>query len=464
MTPTQQRPDGSRLGLSVAFAAITVGVIYGYDTSNIGAALLFIAKDFRLDTAEMGLVTTVAIIGEIGGALGGGALANRIGRKRSMVLVAATFAVFSLLSGLAWSLPALAVSRLLLGVTIGVSIVVAPVFIAESSVASIRGRLLVFYQVATVIGIILGYLVALALSATESWRWILGVAAVPSVLITVVLCRLPDTPRWYVMKGRVSEAREVLIGIGSAGPSSDVESELAEIQAALSEERGGAVREMFRRPYLRAAIFVVGLGFFVQITGINAIVNYSPLIFKAMGFQGNFLLLGLPALIQVLGLISVLTSAMLVERLGRRPVLLTGIATMVVANALLVWVFAGTTNVAGTTAVLGFVGVLLINVGFTFGFGALVWVYAGESFPARLRSLGASAMLTSDLVANAIVVYYFLDLLEKFGGAVAFAVFGVLGLAAFVFVFVFAPETKGRPLEDIRHFWENGGRWPTQLR
>jgi sugar porter (SP) family MFS transporter len=349
-------------------------------------------------------------------------------------------------------------------VTIGVSIVVAPVFIAESSVASIRGRLLVFYQVATVIGIILGYLVALALSATESWRWILGVAAVPSVLITVVLCRLPDTPRWYVMKGRVSEAREVLIGIGSAGPSSDVESELAEIQAALSEERGGAVREMFRRPYLRAAIFVVGLGFFVQITGINAIVNYSPLIFKAMGFQGNFLLLGLPALIQVLGLISVLTSAMLVERLGRRPVLLTGIATMVVANALLVWVFAGTTNVAGTTAVLGFVGVLLINVGFTFGFGALVWVYAGESFPARLRSLGASAMLTSDLVANAIVVYYFLDLLEKFGGAVAFAVFGVLGLAAFVFVFVFAPETKGRPLEDIRHFWENGGRWPTQLR
>ena len=449
----------SRLGLLVAISAVTVGIIYGYDTSNIGGALLFIAKDFHLDTKQMGLVTTTAIVGEIFGALFGGTLANRIGRKRSMVFVAVTFSLFSLLSGLAWSMPALAVTRLLLGVTIGVSIVVAPVFIAESSAAEIRGSLLVFYQVATVVGVILGYVMALLLSATESWRWMLGVAALPAAVITVVLLRLPDTARWYVMKGRIDEARDVLTRIE---PAADAESELADIRLALGEERGGACGEMFRRPYLRAAVFVIGLGFFVQITGINAIVNYSPLIFKAMGFEGNFALLGLPALIQVAGLIAVLISAVLVERVGRRPVLLAGIGTMVVANALLVGVFARASNVGGASAVLGFVGVLLINMGFTFGFGALVWVYAGESFPARLRSLGASAMLTSDLVANAIVVYYFLDLLTKLGGAVAFAVFGVLALTAFGFVFMFAPETKGRPLEDIRHYWERGGHWPDE--
>jgi sugar porter (SP) family MFS transporter len=457
----------TRLGLMVAVSAVTVGIIYGYDTSNIGAALLFIANDFQLNTQQMGLVTTAAIIGEIVGALIGGPLANGIGRKRSMVLVAGTFAVFSLLCGLAWSMPALAAARFLLGVTIGVSIVVAPVFVAESSTTRVRGTLLVFYQVATVIGVILGYLVALLLAGTGSWRWMLGAAAIPGAVITVVLLRLPDTARWYVMKGRMAEARDTLrliepargTGIGT-DTDAGIEAELADIRRALGDERGGGLAEMFRRPYLRAAVFVIGLGFFVQITGINAIVNYSPMIFKAMGFQGSFALLGLPALIQLAGLVAVLISAVLVERIGRRPVLLTGIGTMVLANALLVVVFSTASDFSGLSAVLGFLGVLLINIGFTFGFGALVWVYAGESFPARLRSLGAGAMLTSDLVANAIVVYYFLNLLTDLGGAVAFAVFGVLALAAFAFVFRLAPETRGRPLEDIRHYWEQGGRWP----
>lgn len=447
----------SRLGVLVAVSAITVGIIYGYDSSNIGGALMFITRDFRLTTGQQELVTTIAVVGEIVGALAAGGLANRIGRKRSMVLVAATFAVFSLLSALAWSTPSLAVARFLLGLTIGVSIVVAPVFIAESAPASIRGALLVFYQVATVTGIILGYLVAWALAETGSWRWMLGAAAIPGALITLLLVRLPDTARWYVMRGRVDEARDVLTRIE---PASDADAELADIQRALGEERGGALREMFRKPYLRAAVFVIGLGFLVQITGINAIVYYSPKIFEAMGMRGNFALLGLPALVQVAGLVAVLVSVVLVDRVGRRPILLTGIAIMVVANALLVGVFSRAGNIGGASPVLGFLGILLFTVGFTFGFGALVWVYAGESFPARLRSLGASAMLTADLVGNVVVGAVFLTLLTQLGGAGTFALFGVLALAAFGFVYLLAPETKGRPLEDIRHYWEQGGHWP----
>jgi sugar porter (SP) family MFS transporter len=453
--------QSSRLGIWVAVAAATVGVIYGYDSSNIAGALLFMTKDLGLSVDQQQLITTAVVVGEVAGALFGGALANRIGRKRSMVLVAGTFAAFSLLSALAWNVPSLMAARFLLGLTIGVSVVVVPVFVAESAAPKVRGALLVLYQVATVVGIIMGYLVAWALSGTESWRWMLGMAAIPGVLIVLILLRLPDTARWYMMKGRRDEAREVLAQVE---PSADIEADLDDIQAALTEEHGGgglmsSIREMLRKPFLRATIFVVGLGFFVQITGINAIVYYSPRIFEAMGFEGNFALLGLPALVQVFGLAAVFVSLILVDRLGRRPILLTGIAIMILANALLVAVFTIGSDFGGALTLLGFLGLVLFTVGFTFGFGALVWVYAGESFPARLRSLGASAMLTADLVANVAVAAIFLTLLTRLGGAGTFVVFGVLALAAFGFVFKLAPETKGRNLEDLRHYWENGGKW-----
>lgn len=472
----------------VAVAAATVGIIYGYDSSNIAGAGMFLRGYFHLSDTQQQWVTTAVVIGEIAGALFGGALANKIGRRMSMILVAATFGVFSLLSGLAWDVPSLVAARLLLGLTVGVSIVVVPVFVAESSAAAVRGALLVMYQVATIFGIILGYLIAWALAPSltvaqindlggesfNNWRWMLAVAAVPAVLITLLLLRLPDTARWYLMKGRREEARKVLVEIE---PTIDIEAELDEIEAALNEEKSGglaALREMARRPYLRATVFVVILGFCVQITGINAIVYYSPQIFKAMQFEGYPALLGLPAVVQVGGLAAVFVSMFLVDRLGRRPVLLSGIGMMVAACVLMIVVFSsagssldenGETVVAfsGALTAFGFIGVLLFTMGFSFGFGALVWVYAGESFPSRLRSIGASAMLTSDLVANVIVGAVFLTMLNGLGGAGTFGVLGGFAVLSFVFVFLMAPETKGRPLEDIRHYWENGGKWPAQV-
>lgn len=217
---------------------------------------------------------------------------------------------------------------------------------------------------------------------------------------------------------------------------------------------------MLRRPYLRATLFVVGLGFLVQITGINAIVYYSPRIFQAMGFTDPVTLLGLSALVQVAGLAAVLVALSVIDRLGRRPVLLTGIGVMIAADALLVAVFlAGGGEFTGVSAVLGFSGLVLFTAGFAFGFGSLVWVYAGEAMPAHLRSQGAGAMLTSNLIANMIVGAFFLTMLTRLGGAGAFVVFGVLAVAAFAFVAWLAPETKGRPLEDVDEFWRNGGRW-----
>jgi sugar porter (SP) family MFS transporter len=443
--------------LLVALTAASVGVIYGYDLSNIAGALLYVTDEFHLATHQQEMVTTAVVIGQIAGAIGAGLLANAIGRQKSMVLVAATYAAFAVLAAVSVSVPMLLVARLLLGVTIGVSVVVVPVFVAESAPTKARGALLVAYQVATVTGIIIGYLVAYSLAGSGNWRWMLGLAAIPAALVTLLLLAMPDTARWYMLKGRVAEARATLARVD---PDVDVEYEIGEIRRALAEESGGALREMLHRPYLRATVFVVGLGFFIQITGINAIVYYSPRLFEAMGFTGNFALLVLPALVQVAALIAVFISLLLVDRVGRRPILLGGIGMMIIANAVLIGVFAFGVDFGGALTVVGFFGVLLFTVGFTFGFGALVWVYAGESFPARLRSMGSSAMLTSDLVANAIIAAFFLSMLNSVGGAGTFAIFGVLALAAFAFVYRLAPETKGRQLEDVRHFWENGGRWP----
>ncbi|HZA12800.1 sugar porter family MFS transporter [Mycobacterium sp.] len=459
MGNTEESRASSRLALVVGVTAASVGVIYGYDLSNIAGALLFITDQFDLTTRQQELVTTAVVIGQIAGAIGAGVLANAIGRKKSMVLVAATYAAFALLSALAVSVPMLLVARFLLGVTIGVSVVVVPVFVAESAPARVRGSLLVAYQVATVVGIITGYLAAYLLAGSHSWRWMLGLAAIPALLVMLLLLRMPDTARWYMLKGRVEQARQTLQRVD---PDTDVDRELAEIQRALQEESGGVLVEMLRPPYLRATIFVVALGFFIQITGINAIVYYSPRLFEAMGFQGNFALLVLPALVQVAALAAVFVSLLLVDRVGRRPILLSGIGMMILANAVLIGVFLYGSNFGGALTAVGFFGVLLFTVGFTFGFGALVWVYAGESFPSRLRSMGSSAMLTSDLVGNAIVAGVFLSTLNALGGAGTFAVFGALAVAAFAFVYRFAPETKGRQLEDIRHFWENAGKWPAE--
>lgn len=447
---------GKSRGLRVGLTAASVGVIYGYDLSIIAGAQLFVTEDFGLSTRQQELLTTMVVVGQIAGALGAGVLANVIGRKRSLVLILSAYAVFALLAAMSVSLPMLLTARLLLGVTIGVTVVVVPVYVAESAPTAIRGSLLTAYQLTIVSGLIVGYLTGYALAGTHSWRWMLGLACIPALLLLPWVFRLPDTARWYVQKGRLDDARRALLLVE---PAADTEDELAEIGRALREAapagRGG-VSEMLRPPYARATAFVIVLGFLIQITGINAIIYYSPRIFAAMGFTGNFALLGLPALVQVAGLAAVGAALLLVDRVGRRPILLWGTAMMIVADVVLMVAFGA--NFGGALA--GFAGILLFIVGYTMGFGSLGWVYASESFPSRLRSLGSSTMLTSNLVANAIIAAVFLTLLHSLGGAGTYALMTLFATAAFLFVYRYAPETKGRQLEEIRLFWENGGRWP----
>lgn len=460
-SPSAETQRIPRTAIMVAVTAATLGVIYGYDQSNIGGAQLYFQDALGLETTAVESVVAAIVVGEIVGALIGGWVANRIGRKLSMILVAGGYIVFCLLSAFAWDLASLWVARVLLGLTIGISLVAVPVFVAESVPARIRGATLVAYQVSTVVGIIIGYLVAALLADVNdqyNWRLMLGIAAVPAIILLPFLLRLPETARWYMLRNRRDEARKSL---SVTDPDSDIEHELDEMAASIGEEAGGAIAEMIRKPYLRATVFVLGLGFFIQITGINATVTYGPKIFGALGIESDQQKLLLNVGIQFIALIAVLISMRTVDRWGRRPILLTGIAIMIGAQILMVVTFA---TVQGDTyegwqKILGFLGIAFINIGFVFGFGALVWVYSSEAFPARLRAYGSSAMLTADLVANWIIANFFLSAMERVGGAVSFGFFAVMAVLAWVFVFKLAPETKGRELEEIRHYWENGGKW-----
>ncbi|KOG54573.1 major facilitator transporter [Streptomyces griseoflavus] len=450
-------PPPRRTGRLFALTGAVVGVIYGYDTGSISGALVFLSKDFHLTDTEKGLVNSILVFGSIVGALLGGKLADALGRKAAMLIVAGSYTVFVALSALAPNVVVLDVVRFLLGIAIGISIVAAPLYIAESTPARTRGASVAAYQVATVAGIALTYFVNWGLSDGGHWRLMLGLSAIPAALVLIPLFRLPDTPRWYVLKGRTEKAVEVM---ALTDPDVDPRAETEAVRAALAEESGGSLRSLLRKPYARATLFVIGLGFFCQITGINAVTYYSPQIFEEMGFTGdgqNFLL---PSFVQLASLAATVLAILIIDRLGRRVVLLSGIATMTAMLAVLTAIF-GFGDLEGVTLWIGFGAILLFTAAFNFGFGSLIWVYAGEAFPAQLRSTGASAMLTADLVANLLIAQFFPSLMTWAGAATTFAGLGLLALAALVFAAATAPETKGRQLEEIQGYWVNGGRWPT---
>ncbi len=459
-TATPLPPSRSRrTGRLIAITGAIVGVVYGYDTGSISGALVFLSKDFHLGSDAAGMVNSVLVLGSILGALVAGRLADALGRRDTMILVAACYSVFAALSAFSPNVVVLDAVRFLLGVAIGISIVAAPLFIAESTPARIRGAAVATYQVACVAGITITYFLNWGLSAGGHWRIMLGLSAIPAALVVIPLLRLPDSPRWYVLKGRTDEAVRVM---SATDPEVDPVAETAAIARELEAERGGrggSLGQMMRRPFLRATAFVLGMGFFCQITGINAVTYYSPEIFQTMGFTGSGQNFFLPSLVELASLVATVLALFVVDRFGRRIVLLGGIGTMCAMLVVLSLLF-GVRALTGAGIWVGFAAILLFTAAFNFGFGSLIWVYASEAFPARLRSLGASVMLTADLVANLLVAQFFPSLLARTGAVWTFAGFAVLALSAFAFIARMAPETKGRQLEEIRGYWQNGGRWP----
>ena len=289
----------------IAGTAAIIGVIYGYDQGSIASAILFLKPDFNLSTFMVSVVTATVVLGQLLGAFNAGRITNWIGRKRTMVLIALGYAIFAGLQGLApneWFLIGI---RFLLGFTIGLSIVTVPAYIAESSPSQVRGSMIVTFQVATVSGIAIAYFVGAALAGLESWRLILSLSAIPALIVLVFIFRLPDTPRWYLMQGQREEALDIVRKVqGDVNPEEEVQS----IEEDLTYEEKGSFLELFQRRFRLAATFVIGLGFLVQISGINAIVYYSPTIIQQVGVTDPFQAIILNGFIQLAGVLSVIGS------------------------------------------------------------------------------------------------------------------------------------------------------------
>src|ERR671933_3045928 len=309
----------TRENLLIVIAAATIGLIYGYDLGAIATAIIFLQPDFGLSSFMVSVVTTAVVVGQLFGALSAGRISNRIGRKNTMIAVALGYLVFTGLQGIApneWFLTGV---RFLLGFMIGVSIVTAPAYIAESAPKSVRGSMLVTFQIATTSGIAIAYFVGLALAGTESWRLILSLSAIPAVIVLLLVLRLPDTARWLLMNGQREEAIDLLRRVN---PDMDSEREADLIEEDLSYEEKGSFTELFQGRFRRAGIFIVGLGFLVQITGINAIVYYSPTIIENVGVTSPTGAIVATGFVQVAGVIAEIVAFLVVDRWGRRPTLL----------------------------------------------------------------------------------------------------------------------------------------------
>lgn len=446
-----------RFALMVSVVAAAIGLIYGYDSGSIGGALIYLKKDYHLSTLLVSAITTIVVVGSLVGAIFGPKITNGIGRKRTMVFVVGGFTVFAALSGIPIGPLYLIAIRFFLGVAIGLSTVAAPIFISELAPAKIRGALSTSYQLATSLGVFGSLLVDYLLASSGSWEWMLGVSAIPAAILFFILLTFPDTPRWYMMKGREKEAENVLKKLE---PPESYDKQLKQIKEDLSNDEKGYFREVFQKKFARATMFVIVFGFIVQITGINTILYYSPMIFQSMGISGSSAIL-VSSLVQIFSIVGIIASLLMVDRWGRRPLLLWGTVGMVVGDFIMIIVSFQEGDLSTTFGYIAFSGIALFNMAFYFGIGSLIWVYIGEAFPARLRSVGASLLLIADFVANIIATFTFPIVLDLFGGAVAFGGFMVLAILAWLFLFGFAPETKGRSLEEIRNYWYRGGKWTT---
>lgn len=459
------RYRGKAVGLAVA--AAVGGFLFGFDSSVINGAVQAVQGEFALSGVVTGLVVAVALLGSAVGAWVGGHLSDRWGRTRVMVLGAVLFFVSSILSGLAFSAWDLALWRVMAGVGIGIASVIAPAYIAEIAPAAIRGRLGSLQQLAITLGIFAALLSDQVLAVTaggaaetlwlglEAWRWMFLVCAVPAVVYGVLALRIPESPRYLVATGRRDEAVDVLRDV--LGPDEDPAARVQQIERTIRQDEQTAQQASLRGPVLGLLPVVwVGilLSVFQQFVGINVIFYYSTTLWQAVGFaeEQSFTFSTITAVTNV---VVTLVAIALVDRVGRRPMLLAGSAGMTVALGTMALAFTQSTGtgeeltLGGAWGVVALVAANAFVVFFGATWGPLVWVLLGEMFPNRIRAAALGVAASAQWVANFLITLSFPEMLARFGATAPYLMYATFAALSFVFVLTKVPETKGVELEDM---------------
>jgi sugar porter (SP) family MFS transporter len=437
------------------------GLLFGYDTGIIASALLFVKKDFDLGSFEQGLVVSAVPVGAIFGAAIAGQAADRLGRRRTIVSAAVVFIVGAVASAAAPGLAVLVFARVLLGVAVGLASANAPVYISEVAPPEERGRLVSYFQLSVTVGILVAYLVGLAFSGVDGWRWMLGLGAVPALALGIGMLQMPQSPRWLVMVGQDYAARKVLEKIRRDDEEA-ITQELEEIKGSIEAQPGGW-RDLLQ-PAVRAALLVgVGLAVLQQVTGINTVIYYAPTIIQFTGVNGNSAAIVASLGVGVVNILATLVALRLVDRRGRRPLLMVGVSGMVIALTVLGAAFLGN---AGTTVIsaIAIISLMSYVAAFAISLGPIFWLMNSEIYPLQVRSKAAGVGTMANWTSNFVISLTFLPLINLLGRTGAFWAYAVVGVFTLWFCWKLVPETKDRELEQIEAvFKERAGELPLEL-
>ena len=453
--------------LVVLIVVLFSGGLFGYDQGVISGALTGIKSTFALSPFLVEVVTSWVTLGALLGALAGGELADRIGRKRAVLIAGALFTLGAAVQAFAPVTTVLVSGRLIIGAGVGVAAVAAPLYAAELAPALWRGRFVSAYQLAITIGIFLAYLIDGWLSANANWRMMLGAAAGPGLLLFIVALVAPELPRWLMKMHRRDEAAIEIKKI--VPPGDDIEADLHEIASALSHEpSGGAWSEVFRSEWRRPLMVGLGLAIFQQVTGINAIIYYADQIFGAAGFATEASRTTVTTwAIGGVNVLSTLIAIAFIDRLGRRKLLLSGLIGMAVSLIVVGGAFqfiaapgAAAASVAKSSAdqsaagLVTLVGLVAFIISFAFSLGPVVWTVINEIFPGRIRGRAVAVCTAVNWAAAFLVSQFFLTLVGGIGSSATFWLFAAFSVVGWVWVYVYVPETKGLSLEQIQGIWK----------
>jgi sugar porter (SP) family MFS transporter len=435
--------------LTAAIAGLG-GLLFGYDTGVIAGALLFIKTDFDLGSFAQGLVVAAVPIGAVGGAAIAGPAADTYGRRLMILVAAAVFIVGALASAAAPGVEVLVLARIVIGVAIGLASAAAPVYISEVAPPESRGRLVSFFQLAVTIGILVAYLVGLAFDGIEGWRWMLGLGCVPALALAFGMLRMPQSPRWLVMTGDDFAARATLAKIRVDDPDT-IDRELEEIKDSI-DEKPGAWGELLQ-PMVKAALVVgVGLAILQQVTGINTVIYYAPTIVEFTGVNSSAGSILAAVGVGVINVAMTVVALRLLDRAGRRTLLMIGVSGMVVSLFALGAAFIGG---GGSTlsSVIAIASLMTYVASFAISLGPIFWLLNAEIYPLGVRSKAAGIGTMANWTFNFIVSLTFLLLIEALGRSGAFWFYGCIGILTLIFCWKLVPETKGKRLEEIEDFF-----------
>jgi sugar porter (SP) family MFS transporter len=420
------------------------GLLFGFDTVVISGAIDALVRLYHLSPQGKGWTVAIALLGTVVGSFGAGAAGQKLGGRETLRITAILYIVSAIGSAVAWDWNSLMVFRLLGGLGIGASSVLGPVYIAELAPAKWRGRLVGAFQFNVVFGILVAYtsnyLIRLAHLGDAEWRWQVGVAAVPAAGFLILLYGIPRSPRWSASRDQIEEALAVLKQMGEPDP----EAELADIRAALRQEHATAREPVFRWKYRYPLFLAITIGAFNQLAGINAILYYLPSIFASAGFSqvsGDQQAIA----IGFTNLIFTMVGMSVIDKLGRKTLLLIGAAGTAGCLAAVSWLF--TTNSHPGSLVWIFVAYIAF---FALSQGAVIWVYIGEVFPNQVRSKGQGVGNASHWIVNTIIALEFPVLVVSMGHSAPFTFFAIMTVLQFVVVLFFYPETKGQTLEQLQ--------------